>query len=94
MYLKKKGIERDNISNDTIVFDFVSGGTTWYNLSKLLDVDIKGVCFATMNLPNEMYSDDNADIFSAYGNIKSYDSSLALSKYYLIMESILTEKRE
>ena len=92
-YLENKGILP--VDNDSVaVFDFVSSGTIQYHLSKLLGIMLKGIYFATMNLPNNMYADDSADIIAAYGNIRSYGNTSALSQHYLVLESILTDKRD
>ncbi len=93
-YLSANGVDIQNMSENTLVFDFVSSGTVWYNLGRIINKKIKGVCFATMNLPNEMYDEESEDIVSPYGNIRSYGSGSALSKHYLIMESILTDDKD
>jgi FMN phosphatase YigB (HAD superfamily) len=70
-------------------FDFVAGGTVQYYLEKLLGERLQGYYFATMNLPNPMYRMD--DIDAAYGNITSYGSNHPFARYYLMLESILTD---
>ncbi len=72
-----------------VLFDFVAGGTVQYYLQKLLDSQFQGRYFATMNLPNEMLSQE--DVRTAYGNFTSYLSEYNLSKYYLVLECILTD---
>ena len=91
-YLKEKGVKADG--EGILVFDFVTSGTIPYYLSQILDNKLKCVCFSTMNLPNQFYREDTEDILSAYGNIQSYGSRSALSKHYLLLETILTDDRE
>lgn len=90
-YLDNMGILTDKIQ---VLFDFVAGGTVQYNLCRLLQKNIKGLYFATMNLPNDMYAEDIEDIAAAYGNITSYGSQNQLSKYYLFVETILIDDKE
>ena len=90
-YLEKMGL----LSNKTqAMFDFVAGGTVQYNLTQLLHHNILGLYFATMNLPNDMYTADTADIRTAYGNIQSYGIQNQLGKYYLFLETVLIDDRE
>ncbi len=84
---KKKIINRKK----QVIFDFVAGGTVQYNFGKLLQKDLKGMYFATMNLPNDMYKQDTGMIDTAYGNIQSYGTNNNLAKYYLLLETILVD---
>jgi len=77
-----------------VLFDFVAGGTVQYNLEKLLQRNLTGLYFATMNLPNSMYGEDTDRILSAYGNIRSYGTQNMLGKYYLFLETILIDDKE
>lgn len=90
-YLDKKGILAQK---KQVLFDFVAGGTVQYNLEKLLQREMTGIYFATMNLPNQMYGVDTDKIDTAYGNIQSYGTHNMLGKYYLFLETILIDDRE
>lgn len=78
-YLDKK----DVLSNKRqVLFDFGASGTVQYNLSRLLERDIRGLYFATMNLPNAMYEADTSEILAAYGNIQSYGARRYVWRVY------------
>lgn len=85
-YLDKLGI---NKSLKQGFFDFVASGTVQYYLEKLIQQELRGYYFATMNLPNDFYEEGMID--APFGNITSYGSGSSLSKHYLAMESILTD---
>jgi predicted HAD superfamily hydrolase len=85
-YLDKLGINR---SMQQGFFDFVASGTVQYYMEKLIQQELRGYYFATMNLPNDFYKEGVID--APFGNITSYGSDSNLSKHYLAMESILTD---
>lgn len=72
------------------IFDFVAGGTVQYYMEKLLDKELKGFYFATMNHPDERYHLEDK-IESAYGNICSYSSENSVAKHYLFLETIMVD---
>lgn len=79
-------INKENIA----IFDFCSSGTIQFYLSKLISKDLHGFYFATMNLPNMFYK-DSSKISTLFGNAKQYYSKFNLTKYYMLLESILTD---
>lgn len=89
-YLKKMGID---IGRKMAVFDFVASGTVQYNLERLLQMDLNGIYFATMNLPNDMYTEKTDRIKTAFGNVRPYSSSTNMAKNYLFIESILVDDK-
>ena len=93
-YMKNVGVYSKKAHKNTAIFDFVSSGTVQYNLSRILNEKLRGLYFATMNLPNSMYTEDTDAIYSAYGNIRSYGNESFLAKYYLILECILTDSKD
>lgn len=94
-YLKGSGgVDFDLLGSTTAAFDFVTSGTTLFHLSLILHAELRGICFATMNLPNDMYGEGCGRIYAAYGNLKSYGCLSALSKHYLTMEAVLTDERD
>lgn len=78
-----------NFSDDEeiIVFDLVTSGTVFNNLSKLLNRKINPICFGTINL-----NDD--DYHSLFGNINGYDKEhyFIISSFFLF-ENILTQPK-
>lgn len=92
-YLKQKGITTDVIAEGAVLFDFVTSGTVLYHLSRLFQSELKGICFATMNLPNAMFEEKTDRLDAAYGNIRSYGNKTALAERYLILESVFTDER-
>lgn len=87
-YLKNSGLFKEKRQ---ALFDFVAGGTVQYNLTRLLGRKVPGFYFATMNLPNHFYEEETSDIEAAYGNIRSYNSRYQIGRYYLLMETVLSE---
>ncbi len=85
-YLDSCGISG---GHNYILFDFVAGGTVQYYFQKLINSGFQGRYFATMNMSDEMRSKET--VKAAYGNFASYHSEYCLSKYYLVMECILTD---
>lgn len=85
-YLNSCGV---NSGHNYILFDFVAGGTVQYYFQKLINSGFQGRYFATMNMSDEMRSKEL--VKTAYGNFTSYDSKYCLSKYYLVLECILTD---
>ena len=92
-YLRYLGKKKILNKKRQVIFDFVAGGTVQYNLGKILQKNLKGMYFATMNLPNSMYEDDTDMIDTAYGNIQSYGTNNNLAKYYLFLETILVDEK-
>ena len=92
-YLNCNGIFTEDKNERVAIFDFVTSGTIQYSISKILERDIIGICFATMNLPNNMYEEKTDKIFSMYENFTSYGCKYALGRNYLILESVLTDDR-
>lgn len=90
-YLEEKGVLS---GKSQVLFDFVAGGSVQYNLERMLQRNLMGIYFATMNLPNNMYSEDTERIITAYGNIRSYGTQNNLGKYYLFLETVLIEDKE
>lgn len=80
-----------NESKKTAFFDFVSGGTSQYYLSKLLRKRLKGYYCATLDLPNTLYAADRKEVKSWFGNITYYNNKSEFGKNFLILESILTD---
>jgi hypothetical protein len=88
-YFDKMGVTGDQ---RLLLFDFVAGGTVQHSFQRLLKSrSLSGAYFATMNLPNDMYGIDTAEIVSAYGNIQSYKVDSELGKHYLFMETVLVD---
>lgn len=88
----KKYIKSCNLegAREIAMYDFCSSGTIKYYLHRFLDAEIKGVFFATVNIPNNLIADDS-EIDSLYGNFGQYESQFNLSRYYILLEAILTE---
>lgn len=72
------------------MFDFVAGGTMQYYMRRILDKELKGFYFATMNHPDERYHLEG-EIVSAYGNICSYGAGNCVAKHYLFLETIMVD---
>ncbi len=91
-----KYLDENNIitNKKQALFDFVAGGTVQYHLKKLLNQNILGLYFATLNLPNNMYFIDTKEIVAAYGNITSYNTHNNVGKYYLFLETILIDDKK
>lgn len=73
------------------VYDFCSGGTIQHCLGRFTDAEIKGIYFATVNLPNVFYQDDRS-IKPLFGNIGQYDMQSHLARHYMYMEAVLTDE--
>lgn len=87
-YLSTMGILTDKRQ---ALFDCVAGGTIQYYLTKLLQQNLLGIYFATVNLPNDMYAANTASIRTAYGNMESYTVHNQFEKYYLFLEAVLVD---
>lgn len=86
-YLNAKGLLNNK---KQLIFDFVAGGTVQFYLSKIMKKTLHGCYFATMNLPNQMYKSEEF-IDAPFGNISSYGVKNNLGRYYLFLETILTD---
>lgn len=86
-YLKKKGMLN---SRKKALFDFIAGGTVQHFLSELLGENLIGFYFASMNLPNDWY-ELGKEILAAYGNLCSYGTENQVGKYYLMLETVMTD---
>lgn len=88
LYMDKECLkEGDKIA----LYDFCSAGTIQYHFEKIIEANVKGVYFASMNIPNQFYKDLNRMI-TFLGNIGYYDAPYHLAKHYVYMESVLTEE--
>jgi len=72
------------------LFDFCSSGTIQHYLAKLINKEIRGFYFATMNIPNGFY-EDASKMTTLFGDAKQYYSKFNLCKSYMFLESILTD---
>lgn len=83
-YLKQFNFADDE---EIIVFDLVTSGTVFNNLSKILNRKINPLCFATINL-------NENDYHSLFGNINGYDKEkfFIISSFFLF-ENILTQPK-
>lgn len=86
-YMRENGITD---GKEVIVYDFCSGGTIQYYLHKFIDGDIRGVYFATVNLPNIFYQ-DSSRIDTLFENIGQYEKGCHLARHYMFMEGVLTD---
>jgi hypothetical protein len=73
------------------VYDFCSGGTIQHYLEKLVDVEARGVYFATVNIPNQFFKDASC-MSTLFGNIGQYDIKYHLAQHYMFMEAVLTDE--
>lgn len=73
-----------NIQDDDeiIVFDLVTSGTMYRNLSLILEKNLNLICFATLNLPND------SSIKTLFGNEKSHEKP----KYFFMKIFFAFEK--
>lgn len=97
--LKEAQYERDNylkyIANNFdlnsydnfFVYDLACHGTVAYNLIRLLQKDLKQVCFATFNIPNCYFQNLN-NVFSLLGNYDDYHLPFKLLYNYKLFEII------
>lgn len=87
-YLDDIGItDLDNIC----IFDFVSSGTIQYYISKVIGKPINGLYFASNSIPNRFYKDFK-QIDSLFGNFNEFSINNNVQRYFLFLESILTDK--
>ena len=89
----KKYLDDINITDlDNIcIFDFVSSGTIQYYLSKVIGKPINGLYFASNGIPNRFYKDFK-QIDSLFGNFNEFSVNNNIQKYFLFLESILTDR--
>lgn len=73
------------------VYDFCSGGTIQHYLTQLIDADVRGIYFATVNLPNMFYN-DSGSMNTLFGNIGQYEMHYHLAQHYMFMEAVLTDE--
>ena len=89
-----KRVEIDSLDiyykSNIAIFDLCLSGTIQFYLSKLINKKVYGFYLATMNFPNLFYK-DNSNIDSQFGNANQYKSKYNTTKYYRLLEDIMTD---
>lgn len=87
-YMEKNSILT---GRQTGIYDFCSGGTIQHYFKRLTAKEVRGIYFATVNIPNTLY--DNAEeISTLFGNIGQYEMKYHLAAHYMYLEAVLTDE--
>lgn len=91
-YLKTLGIEPAN-EKKTVFFDFVAGGTVQRHMEKLLNRKFAGCYVAAVTSGNHGSAESpDVEISPVYGSLSSYGTDNPVSRLYLWLECIFTDK--
>lgn len=90
-YLNYMHQEHITDGNKIGIYDFCSGGTIQYYFKKITSKDVRGIYFATVNIPNTLFN-DTTEMNTLFGNIGQYETRYHLAEHYMYMEAVLTDE--